>query len=127
MARFIGSVQGNSRNPVTRLGNASRGMTTSCRGWSIGVDCGAECIDPDSSRGDEITVGFTRGSDNSSMRTYLVARRGDDVELHLGLDFGVYVPATKENAMALACNKELMDLLYTMLWASGEVPREPAA
>jgi hypothetical protein len=44
MAQFRGTVQG-GRGEAARLGHKSTGLSTTCRGWSIGVDAYASTTD----------------------------------------------------------------------------------
>ena len=40
MAEFRGTVQG-GRGEAARLGHSTTGLSTTCRGWNVGVDCHA--------------------------------------------------------------------------------------
>ena len=59
MAHFRGTLQSN-RGAASRLGSKDDGLSTSCRGWKIGVDCFAH-FNTETQR-DEITVQIDGGS-----------------------------------------------------------------
>jgi len=64
MAQFRGTVQG-GRGEAARLGHKSTGLSTTCRGWSIGVDAHASTTDDE----DSISVVMNEGNGYNAGRS----------------------------------------------------------
>lgn len=65
MAQFRGTVQG-GRGEAARLGHASSGLTTTCRGWQAGVDVYASA----DSEGDYFGVYVNEGNGYNAGRGF---------------------------------------------------------
>jgi len=66
MAHFYGTLQG-SKGQATRQGNRHSGISTSCQGWSCGIDVlGNSSMDLD-----VFSVFLTSGTDNDKNRIML--------------------------------------------------------
>jgi hypothetical protein len=62
MARFLGLVSGKSKTEATRLGSASSGIRTECRGWDSGVTVTGMAV----GELDIFQIYATQGSNNNS-------------------------------------------------------------
>ncbi len=69
MAQFRGTIKGN-RGEVSRLGSKVSGMSISCDGWDVGVDCVAEY---DKKLGQDVITIFGTGGSNKSSNTKIIA------------------------------------------------------
>lgn len=76
MARFLGSVCGQTGNAVTRLGSANSGLQVKGNGWNIG---GKVWLYPsrESPTVDEVTLTLTSGSNDVGSVDIYTFTRGD--------------------------------------------------